>query len=371
MALTATGLTVPRLADIRTSMRAAISASPVLGPAWQTGPGSILGQIIDVVATQIADIYELAAAAYEAFDPDAAEGVQQDHIASIIGVVREPATYSTGTQTLTGTPATVVPAGTQYRVPAGPIVSQDAAATIGGGGTVDAACTAVEIGAVEIGATDCDEIVTAVPGLTSVSNAVAYSTGRDVETDAELRARRERKLVAPSSSTDYGIASALEELTDVTYARAISDRVAHTLHCLVYPNSADTDGVAATIWNTTPAGIELLGAQSATVEDAADCSQTVYWDWVSEQTIVVVVTMSGIDNTPANQGLVEDAILTELDRLGVGDDLYSVQLVGAVVEAMGDDVTSCTITVDGGSSVSIDEDEIAVTTAGNITVTIT
>jgi len=360
---------VPRLADLRETVRAAIAASSVLGPAWQTGAGAALGQIIDTILARIAEGYELGAAVYEAFDPDNAEGTQLDLLCAIVGIVREPASYSTGVCQLTGVAATVVPAGTLLRVPDGPIVATDAAVTLTGGAD-DVDCTAVEIGEVEILISSVTEIHTPVAGLTSCDNAAAFTTGQEVETDAALRTRREQSLVAPSASTDYGIGAALAALTSVDFARAISDRTAHTVRCLVYPNTADTDAVAAAIWDSVPAGIELTGAQSAVVTDAMGHSQTVLWDWVSEVTITVVVNISGIDNTPANQAAIKTAVLAWFDDLEVGGDVYATQIISTVVAAMGSGVTSCTVTVDAGASVSIDDDELAVTSTGDITVNI-
>jgi uncharacterized phage protein gp47/JayE len=367
MSLTSTGLTVPRLADLRTAARADIAASAVLGPAWQTGPGSQLGGQLDVTLARLAEVYELLAQVYASFNPDDAEGIHLDRLCAIVGVVREPATYSAGTVQLTGVALTVVPAGTLLRVPDGAIVATDADVTLTGGAD-DADCTAVEIGEVEILATTVTEIVTAVAGLASCDNAADFVTGRERETDAELRTRREQSLVAPSASTDYGIMAALAALTSVTFARAISDRVLHTLRCLVYPSTADSDEVAATIWDTTPAGIELIGAQSAVVTDAAGNSQTVKWDWVTDQTITVDVTIGGIVNNPTNEAAVKAAVLARFDMLEVGDDVYSTQLVAAVVTALGEAVTSCVITVDAGASVVIAEDELAVTSDGDINV---
>ena len=369
MALSATGLTVPRLADLRETVRSAIEASSILGPEWQTGTGSILGQIIDVILTGVASASELLSQIYEAMDPDEAEGTQLDLLCAIVGIVREPASYSTGTCQLTGVAATVVPLGTQLRVPDGAIVATDAAVTLTGGAD-DVACTAVEIGEIEIGATSVTEIVTPVAGLTSVNNTDAFTAGQDRETDAELRARRERALVAPSASTDYGIAASLEALDSVDYARAISDRTANTVQCLVYPSTATAADVAATIWDTTPAGIELIGSQTATVTDEAGGSQTVKWDWVQEATLPVVVTIGGIDNTAANTAAIKAAVNAFFNGLAVGEDVAVVRVVAAVVEAMGEDVTSCSATVDGSSTVvSVADTALAVTDDAHITVT--
>ena len=127
--------------------------------------------------------------------------------------------------------------------------------------------------------------------------------------------------------------------------------------------------MAETIWNTTPAGIELTGSESAVVTDDAGNSQTVLWDWVAEDSVAVVVNISGIDNTADNTAAIKAAALAFFDALGVGEDVAVVRVVSAVVAAMGDDVLSCTATVGGLSTVySVDGDELAVTATGSITV---
>jgi len=361
MPLTATGLTVPTLAEIRASIRAAVAASPLLGPAWQTDTGSILGQIIDVIADRIVDVYDLLLEVYSAFDPDQAEGVQLDALCALTGIQREPQTYSRGTCQYTGAPGTVVPAGTLFRVPFGPIVSSDVAATLDGFGAGSAACTAQDAGAIVIGVGFCTEIVTPVVGLVTVSNMADFVTGDERQTDSSLRVDRERYYVAPSPSTDWGIGAAIGRSEGVTWGRCISDRALNTVWCLAYPNTADVVELGATLWNHVPAGIAMLGAESATVTDSEGNAQIVQWDWVTEIPVSTVVTIGGLAGTPAQIAIVEAAIQAYYDTLTVGDDAIALYVVARILaDLVG--ATSIACTVDMGAVVVAADSEICINT---------
>ena len=368
MTLTATGLTIPRLADLRQSLRDAVVSG--MGTEWQVDEESVLGQLLDVFAAQLALSYSLAQQVYDGVSPDSAEGVQLDRLCALVGIVREPATYSAGTVQLTGTDGVTVPAGSLVRVPSGgPIFETIEDATFSGG-AAEVDIQAGELGPVAASSSTITEIVTAISGWSSVTNSAAVTPGRNRETDAELRFRRERSLVAPSSSTDYGIASTLAELTSVDFARVVSDRSAHTLRAIVYPDTADVEEVAKALWDTCPAGIEQLGSQSRTVVDARGFEQVVKWDWVSEVTPAVAVDLEGPTSSSALTAQVKAAVLEEVALLGVGESVYAVQLEAAIVTAIGAQVTSCSVELDGASSLAVDIDEIVFLEEGDITVTV-
>lgn len=106
--LESTGFTLKRLTDIITSLRA--KAVAVFGPNITTDEDSVFGQIISVHADEVATLWEGLQEVYNSQKPDAAEGVPLDDVADLNGVTRLPATPSTASVVLTGTPATVIPA---------------------------------------------------------------------------------------------------------------------------------------------------------------------------------------------------------------------------------------------------------------------
>jgi len=111
--LTAEGLEIKRLEDIRNDMSARAIAT--FGPTTNTDPDSALGQLIDVFAQELSLVWELAQQDYDSFDPDQAEGAQLDNLSAIVGVNRLPASFSTGDVVLTGDLGTLIPTGSQVQ----------------------------------------------------------------------------------------------------------------------------------------------------------------------------------------------------------------------------------------------------------------
>lgn len=128
--------------------------------------------------------------------------------AGLKGIVRLPATAAIGQASFSGTPATLIPAGTLLVRGDGVQYTTNAPATIGGGGTITAAITA------SIPAADGNSPIatiltlgTAIPGIQSNASATtALTGGADVESNASLRTRMLQAYAAPpqgGSATDY------------------------------------------------------------------------------------------------------------------------------------------------------------------------
>lgn len=121
------------------------------------------------------------------------------------GITRRPATKATGQVTFTGTPGTVIPAGTQVSTAsseAAPAIffATKAEATIGDGGTVTVDIEAVEAGASgNVAAGTITMLAQPVAGVTSVTNAAATTGGLDEEDDASLLARYLQRVQSPSA----------------------------------------------------------------------------------------------------------------------------------------------------------------------------
>lgn len=107
--LDSTGFTIKRLPDIIASMK--LKAVEVFGDGITTDDDSVMGQLIAVFANEMATVWEGMQGTYDAFRPDAAEGVNLDEVCDLNAIVRLPATPTTVTALLTGSPSTVIPAG--------------------------------------------------------------------------------------------------------------------------------------------------------------------------------------------------------------------------------------------------------------------
>jgi len=122
-------------------------------------------------------------------------GTYLDMRAEEFGIVRRPAVAASGVVTFTGTPGTIIPAGTRVSTPSTEVApaiifETTQKAMIGAGGSVDVGVVAIEPGAsgnVAPGAITV--LVEPLAGVSAVTNSAATSGGLDEEDDDSLRAR--------------------------------------------------------------------------------------------------------------------------------------------------------------------------------------
>lgn len=390
MTLTSAGLTTPRLADLRTSLRASLRTS--LGDGVQLGQTRVLGRIVDAIAPILADIAGLTQALYDAFDPDAAEGEHLDNLCAIVGVTRIAADYSTGTITVAGVNGTVIPSGSIVRIPNGARFETTANATISGG-VATIAIRAEDTGPVEADADAISSIVTSVSGWTSITASSEISTaegnlGRNVETDEELRVRREQSLSIIGGGTDAAIRARLLEVSGVDAAVVISNRTmttdgngipAKSFEAVVWPAQADDDPVWLAIWLAQPAGILAHGDEVGTAIDSQGNSQPVAYSVATEREIHIDVLITA-DTTewPADgEDQARAAVLAAFASMSIGDDVRLFKITAAVSGIAG--IVSVTPRAKVGSApgigdtvnITITTTQIATFAEANIDITVT
>lgn len=342
--LTPNGFEALRTEDVRELSVEDIRASSEFGEDAQTGADKALGQLIDPPSDRVGEVWEQQQAVYDAWDQDAAEGVQLDNLGKISGVPREPATASTSTLTLGGTPTTFIPAGSRSRVPDGGVFAHDEDATIGGGGTVDVTATATETGPIEAAATSINQIVDTVVGWDTVTNAADAVIGRDIESDAAYRQRIKESKSAAGTSTDQAMQAALVRLEAVTAASVVSNRQIITdslgipgksFLAVVWPptlSTAEKQLVAEVLWNHLPLGMYSHGTDViAQVTDSQGKEQTVRFDFATQVNIWWEVDVTTKTGYPSNgDDLIEAAVLAYGQGLLVGADVEPDEVVRLV-----------------------------------------
>lgn len=270
--LTLTGFETQTIADVRdlinTRWREAFGAS------MDVSDRSPDGQEIGIVSERFALVWEVLEAIVASQDPRAAVGAALDALCALTGTVREPATFSAVTLTLTGTPTVVVPtdslvstesteqqfttledgeievadawtdttpyvvgdrvtnAGNVYLCitagtsagSGGPDTDEDDITDntvhwrfLGEGtGYVDVTARATVTGPVVAVSGDIMVRDSVVGGWDGVINILDATVGRDQMTDAELRALRELELGRPGTSPKDAIRAALLDVAGVT-----------------------------------------------------------------------------------------------------------------------------------------------------------
>jgi len=378
--LTAGGLIIKRLADIKAELEASFKGEFGTGVNLQAqGP---FGQMIGIWSEREALLWELVEAIYNGLDPATAEGVPLQKSCNIVGVTKQEATYSTVTVTCTGTPATVILIGTIFSVSGNPLARflTDYQVTIAGGGTVSVECTAETAGAVIANAASLTVIETPVSGLDSITNALDADVGNNDETDAELRYRRNLSLQQSQAATLEAIRTVLLEVEDVDNCVGEENitgevdgdgRPPHSFEMVV---QGGTDAnIATAIWESKPTGIKSHGTEMYTVTDSQGKNRDIYFSRATEIDIYVIVDITRISGILPTEAQVKQKIIDYGDGLNLSDDVLPVS---GIIPKIAELANIKDITIKVGTApaptlddpITIDATEIAVFSTVNITV---
>ena len=381
--ITDTGFNRKRLADIKTDLETALQA--VFGENIDLNADSVFGQLVGVFSEPLADLWEELENCYNSMYPSTSTGVPLSNVVQFNGITRQAATYSTISDvTITGLSGTVIPAGSEASVSTtGATFATDAEVTIGGGGTVTAAMTAVETGPNAAAIGTLDTIETPIYGWTAVSNTVAAEIGQDEETDAELKVRRTASIAALGQNNSDSLYGQILSIDDVVSAVVIdnpTDSVdaygvpAHSFECIVYGGT--NDDIIGVIWNNTPLGILSHGDITDQVTDAQGFDHDVSYSRPDEIPIYFDLTISTNAEFPTTgEDDIKDAIVAlGEDEFSIGDDVIYTRFFGAIHSVPGiDSVTMLMDDVDppvGSSNITIDLTELATFSTTDIDITV-
>lgn len=427
MSLDATGLSRPRLAEIKADLDARFTAA--LGPV-NTAADSVVGQIIGIAAAALDDAYEALQATYDSMYPATAEGASLDGAVSFVGLERLGAAATSGVGMCYGSESTLIPAGAIARAAdnalyvstADAVISRANAGavevtvnTVENGGSyqiiaggvsvlyvADANATAAEIVAGLAALFDADaftatasgdvlslrsadglspftltvaskltisrlsspvpfiaavlgaqalpvgslaRIDSAITGWDAVFNFAAGITGRDVETDEELRVRHAQSVRVTGAATLSAIqARVLNDVAGVEYAAVFENRSnevdafglpAHSFETVVQGGS--TADIAAKVYEVKPAGIETYGNVTSSVTDENGDAQTVKFSRATAQYAWVRVTIDALDLEealdPGYVASITAAVLATGQALGIGKDVIVQRFIGPIYAA--------------------------------------
>lgn len=284
--LTAQGFVPLDFADVRQSIESSLRAK--FGSNIRLEDESVFGQFVAISAEQYASLWSAQEAAYLAGFIGGAAETALDDVVALAGIRRRPATYSQIVLTLEGDDGTDIPEGSIVQDPVlGLRWITTADATIPGSLTIDVAARAEFTGPVVGLNGSVTEIVTAISGWDTVTNADA-EPGRAVETDAALRERFFLSFrVGGGCSTDAIAAligrvgfetddpvltvTVYENTTDLT---DVYGRPPHSFEAIV--SGGDDQAIIDAIFASKPAGIRAYGTNvSGTAIDALGAGHTI------------------------------------------------------------------------------------------------
>lgn len=358
---------------------------------------SIVGQLNGVYGNQLGEAWEALEDAYNGFDPDASGDRQLDNLSKITGTVRRGDTYSKVTLACALTGGTELVAGTHFAaitdmpdVRWTPIETFEAPSD----GMHNVVFRAESAGPVDAAAGTITTVATPLVGWSSVNNPLDADPGERVETDFDLRFRREREIATMGTATvraiKANVSQAFPELealevyeNDTDYVDA-DGRPPHCIEVLFYdvdpPPSGNNDRMAKAIFESKAGGIATFGNASGTVtydDNGETKTETVRFSRAIPRLVYVE-----IDLVKAAKGYPSDAVVAEtvasLANRGFtpGDDVTESFLYAAAFGAGGVfKITAVRLGLSpspvGSADIAIGLREVARFDSGRITVTST
>jgi uncharacterized phage protein gp47/JayE len=391
------------------------------GDEVDVSPNSPDGIILGVLSEREAKLWEHMEEVYLARYPDSAEGASLVDVCAITGTTPDDPTPSEVTATCTGTAGTILNIGRVFRVQNGgarfvtiesatlaaltawaattayivgdrrsnggnSYICITAGTSAGSGGptttssditdgtvhwrylgagtaAADVDCESEDTGPKVANAFTLTEIVTAVGGLSNVTNLLDATLGEATENDPELRLKREQELRVAGNSATEAIRQDLLELDGVedcvvyenyTETTDGDGRPMKSFEAVILSDGADQQEILDTIWAGKPAGIRPHGSVSGTVVDSSGNNQTVKYSTADQELAWITYNVTKKSTATATnaeiQAAVKSAVVdwaTETGRYGLGTDLITAKLDAPIwadedLESQLEDVTSIT-----------------------------
>lgn len=349
---TTTGVEVPEVSDVRDDIAQAVQeafqTSPT-DPLINVEPTTPMGQIVDAMTAEVSAKNSEVAKIADQNNLSIAEGRYLDALTSLYFVNRKISEATVVQCVCTGLNGTFIPYGAivqdtngnQYRH------SVAAGATIGASGTVTTTFSAIQHGALEVIENAVNQIITVIPGWDSVNNPEAGVTGRDRESDAELRTRYRQSVAINSVGNVDTIQANLANINgviDVQVLENISSEAdtqfgvsvpAHGIAVCIF-GGEDAD-IAQVIYQTKMGGTSMLGNSNVSYTDPTTGTSITYPIYrPTVQNFYVQVTFYsssiGSDLQQSIQDIVVSDALGQLEnpRIGLGQTIYADRFRAAI-----------------------------------------
>jgi uncharacterized phage protein gp47/JayE len=325
-----------------------------IGAGFDVSAVSPAGQLNGIFAAKVRELWEVAQAVYAALNPDTATKAQLTALAAFTGTLRLDASKTTVVGRLNLNAGVTVPAGSIASVSGNPsarfVTLVDV--TNSGGGAADFLTTleAETAGEVPVNAGTLTVIETAVSGWNSITNDADGVTGDPIETDGELRSRREDELRRAGAAALDAIRTDVLAVTGVEYVTMYENTTDTTDADGLPPHSFETvvDGgldaeIAQAIWDTKPAGIQAYGTSSADAVDSQNVIRSMGFTRPTNRVVYLDVDVSV--NTDPLLGSVyptdgDDQIKTIVANFAtanwsIGDDVVLAQLYSSILSVDG------------------------------------
>lgn len=354
MGVTAQGFTKKTLEEIKLELEADQLAT--IDPALNLSADQPVGQLNAAFSKKVAEVWELAEVAYNAFDRDAAEDRLLDNVGSITGTPRRGSTKSTVDCTVNlGAAFSQAPGAMMINVLTEPtirFVNKDAVVSVGAG-NYTATFESVDYGPVAANAATLTQITNPITGWNSVTNPLDAVHGTLVEEDADYRQRQDDELTAGGSSTVDAIRTDLLKVKHVLQAFCFENVTLYTdsagvpgkaIECVIYDGAAPTASnteIAQAIWDSKPSGSETYGTSTANAIDSLGIvrpvkfSRAVVTNIYLEYDVTVDASKFPVDGL----ALIKNAAVAKGNALNLDGDVVALVMRASVLSPVVPGVT--------------------------------
>lgn len=339
-----TGLVVPDLAACQAYWQGVLKS--VYGSDINIDPDSQDGQFANIIAQGYSDLFQLAAAIFQAFSPSYAQGAHLASLVKINGLRKLIATNSQQNVDIGGTVGTAITNGSvtdannqQWNLPASVVIPP--------GGTITVTATAAQQGAVT--AVGPLQIATPTRGWATATLNGDTVVGQPVETDAALRRRQSVSTALPAQTPLAAIAANVANVTGVVRLKPYENATdaadangipAHNISFVV--EGGDALGVATAIFDKKAPGIPTYGTTTENVVDSLGMSHTINFFNLDTKTLKILVNLTGLQSYVSTTGdKIAASLVQWINSLGIGDPSYISRLYSPA-NLMGDSATEAT-----------------------------
>ena len=389
MALTSKGYKRESYEDILE--RLDVKAKELFGQDANTGARSALGILLRIMAFVLALVWQDNENVYYSGFRKTAEGRQLDALLPYAGIKRNPATYADGPVVFSGAPGTAIEMGYTVGKENETLYYTLEESTIGTDGTakVDVMCqVSGAIGNAEIG--EINQIINPVDGLESVTNPIAFTNGKEQETDQEVRERADTTVEGLGSATTASIRTELLKVSGVR-AAYVDENYSDEINVYGTPSRAiqafvlggSDEDVAKAVFKKKSGGIQPYGQTYITVLDDAEQPKAVGFTRAQTVQIYAKVSLKTNNSFEADgQNQVIKAIVQYIGGsdaesntyigLNMGEDVILSKLIARIYGVNGIDDVDVLLSTDGSlyetSNIEIKLQQVAQITAANIEV---
>jgi uncharacterized phage protein gp47/JayE len=325
-----TGISSPPYNDIYLSLLASFRS--IYGEDIYVEPDSQDGQWIAVLAQAIYESNQAAVACFLAFSPTYSQGAALSSLVKLNGITRNTATKSTAVGEVVGVAGTTINAGV-VQDPDGNLWNLPNPTTIPISGSIFVTITAQKDGSLSAPIGTIVKIYNPQFGWQSFENTSAAVAGASVQTDSELRLRRELSTATPALSIKEAITGAIANVTGVIRSYVYENDTgstdangipSHSLSAVVLGGSS-TDIAEAIAKRKTP-GAQTYGSTTVTVYDKYGLGTEINYFVLALTNIYFAVTIKALPGYVASTGVAIQQALTDFcNSLSIGEDVYLTQ----------------------------------------------